>query len=189
MAESIKTRPIHKDIKVLNKTVTAAEHMKNTYIRTKAQAEQTQVREQTNPVEYAKQQVTEKTERAVKGTVYQAGKQGQKVFYAVKGRYQLKKEAEDFRKNPGESSASFSSAGEEKIYQPKEHIKNRSNRQSGIERAKKEIQEGSLRKRNLAGSAGVGSNNKKWCRCRKLQIEQSKRGIVRNEPLKRSTFL
>ncbi|WP_374971832.1 hypothetical protein AB9D59_25465 [Blautia producta] len=107
MAESIKTRPIHKDIKVLNKTVTAAEHMKNTYIRTKAQAEQTQVREQTNPVEYAKQQVTEKTERAVKGTVYQAGKQGQKVFYAVKGRYQLKKEAEDFRKNPGESSASF----------------------------------------------------------------------------------
>lgn len=41
MAESIKTRPVHKDIKVLNKTVTAAEHMKNTYIRTKNQAEQT----------------------------------------------------------------------------------------------------------------------------------------------------
>ena len=93
MAESIKTRPVHKDIKVLNKTVTAAEHMKNTYIRTKNQAEQTQVREQTNPVEYAKQQVTEKAERAVKGTVYQAGKQGQKAFYAVKERYQLKKES------------------------------------------------------------------------------------------------
>ena len=167
MAESIKTRPVHKDIKVLNKTVTAAEHMKNTYIRTKNQAEQTQVREQTNPVEYAKQQVTEKAERAVKGTVYQAGKQGQKAFYAVKERYQLKKEAEDFRKNPGESSASFSSAGEEKIYQPKEHIKNRSNRQSGIERAKKEIQEGGLRKRNPVGSAGVGSGNKKVARIQK----------------------
>ena len=84
MAESIKTRPVHKDIKVLNKTVTAAEHMKNTYIRTKDRAEQTQGREQTSPVKYAEQQVTEKAERSVKGTAYQAGKQGKKAFYTVK---------------------------------------------------------------------------------------------------------
>lgn len=159
MAESIKTRPVHKDIKVLNKTVTAAEHMKNTYIRTKDQAEQTQVREQTNPVEYGEQQVTEKAEKAVKGTVYQAGKQGKKAFYAVKERYRTVKEAEDLRKNSGESSVSFSSAGEEKNYQPKEHIKNRTERQAGITRAKKGTQEGCLR--NPVGDTGVCLNNKK----------------------------
>ena len=41
MAEKIKTRPAHKDIKVLDKTAAAAERMKGAYIRTKNQAEQT----------------------------------------------------------------------------------------------------------------------------------------------------
>lgn len=168
MAESIKTRPAHKDIKVLNKTVTAAEHMKNTYIRTKDRAEQTQGREQTSPVEYAEQQVTEKAGRAVKGTACQTGKQGKKAFYTVKERYRLKKEAEDFRKNTGESSASFSSAGEEKIYQPKEQIKHRTEGQKGTAGTKKEIPESSLRKRNPAGSAGTGAGNKKAVQIQKF---------------------
>ena len=50
MGRTIKTRHVQKDIKVLDKTVTAAEHMKGAYIRTRDNAEQTQVKEQGNPV-------------------------------------------------------------------------------------------------------------------------------------------
>ena len=45
MGRTIKTRHIQKDIKVLDKTVTAAEHMKGAYIRTRDSAEQTQERQ------------------------------------------------------------------------------------------------------------------------------------------------
>ena len=54
MGRTIKTRHVQKDIKVLDKTVTAAEHMKGAYIRTRDSAEQTQVKEQGNPVGYAR---------------------------------------------------------------------------------------------------------------------------------------
>lgn len=49
MGRTIKTRHVQKDIKVLDKTVTAAEHMKGAYIRTRDGAEQTQIKEQGNP--------------------------------------------------------------------------------------------------------------------------------------------
>lgn len=186
MAESIKTRPVHKDIKVLNKTVTAAEHIKNTYIRTKDQAEQTQGREQTSPVKYAEQQVTEKTERVAKETAYQTVKQGKRAFYTVKERYQLKKEAEDFRKNTGESSASFPSAGEEKIYQPKEQIKRRAEGQAGTAGTKKEILESSLRQRNPAGSAGAG--NKKAVQIQKFSDKTIKTWNRQERTIKTAHF-
>lgn len=60
MGRTIKTRHVQKDIKVLDKTVTAAEHMKGAYIRTRDSAEQTQGREQGTPVGYAEDQVMEK---------------------------------------------------------------------------------------------------------------------------------
>lgn len=78
MGRTIKTRHVQKDIKVLDKTVTAAEHMKGAYIRTRDSSEQTQVREQGTPVGYAEDQVMGKGERATCGTVQQAGKQGEK---------------------------------------------------------------------------------------------------------------
>ena len=49
MGRTIKTRHVQKDIKVLDKTVTAAERMKGAYIRTRDSAEQTQVKEQGIP--------------------------------------------------------------------------------------------------------------------------------------------
>ena len=131
MGRTIKTRHVQKDIKVLDKTVTAAEHMKGTYIRTRDSAEQTQVKEQGNPVGYAEDQVMEKGERAARGTVQQAGKQGEKVIHAVRERGRAKKEAEAFREKNGEPSASSFSSGTEKTYQPKEQMKNRIGAQSG----------------------------------------------------------
>lgn len=131
MGRTIKTRHVQKDIKVLDKTVTAAEHMKGAYIRTRDSAEQTQVKEQGNPVGYAEDQVMEKGERAARGTVQQTGKQGEKVIHAVRERGRAKKEAEAFREKNGEPSASSFSSGTEKTYQPKEQMKNRIGAQSG----------------------------------------------------------
>ena len=131
MGRTIKTRHVQKDIKVLDKTVTAAEHMKGAYIRTRDSAEQTQVKEQGNPVGYAEDQVMEKGERAARGTVQQAGKQGEKVIHAVRERGRAKNEAEAFREKNGEPSASSFSSGTEKTYQPKEQMKNRTGAQTG----------------------------------------------------------
>ena len=131
MGRTIKTRHVQKDIKVLDKTVTAAERMKGAYIRTRDSAEQTQVKEQGNPVGYAEDRVMEKGERAARGTVQQAGKQGEKVIHAVRERGRAKKEAETFREKNGEPSASSFSSGTEKTYQPKEQMKNRAGAQTG----------------------------------------------------------
>ena len=49
MGRTIKTRHVQKDIKVLDNTVTAAEHMKGAYIRTRDSAEQTQVKDREIP--------------------------------------------------------------------------------------------------------------------------------------------
>ncbi len=131
MGRTIKTRHVQKDIKVLDKTVTAAEHMKGAYIRTRDSAEQTQVKEQGNPVGYAEDQVMEKGERAARGTVQQAEKQGKKVIHAVRERGRVEKEAEAFQEKNGDPSASSFSSGTEKTYQPKEQIKKRTGAQTG----------------------------------------------------------
>lgn len=131
MGRTIKTRHVQKDIKVLDKAVTAAEHMKGAYIRTRDSAEQTQVKEQGNPVGYAEDQVMEKGERAARGTVQQTGKQGEKLISAARERSRAKKEAEAFREKNGEPSASSFSSGTEKTYQPKEQMKNRTGAQTG----------------------------------------------------------
>ena len=131
MGRTIKTRHVQKDIKVLDKTVTAAEHMKGAYIRTRDSAEQTQVKEQGNPVGYAEDQVMEKGERAARGTVQQAGKQGKKVISAARKKGRAEKEAEAFRERNREPSASSFSSGRDDIYQPKEQMKNRAGAQTG----------------------------------------------------------
>lgn len=131
MGRTIKTRHVQKDIKVLDKTVTAAEHMKGAYIRTRDSAEQTHVKEQSNPVGYAEEQVKENGERVARGTVQQAGKQGKKVISAVREKGRAEKEAEAFRERNREPSASSFSSGTEEAYQPKEQMKNRAGVQTG----------------------------------------------------------
>ena len=105
--------------------------MKGAYIRTRDSAEQTQVKEQGNPVGYAEDQVMEKGERAARGTIQQAEKQGKKVIHAVREKGRTEKEAEAFREKNGDPSASSFSSGTEKTYQPKEQMKNRTGAQTG----------------------------------------------------------
>lgn len=153
MGRTIKTRHVQKDIKVLDKTVTAAEHMKGAYIRTRDSAEQTQVKEQGNPVGYAEDQVMEKGERAARGTVQQAEKQGKKVIHAVRERGRAEKEAGAFQEKNGDPSASSFSSGTEKTYQPKEQIKNGQERRPGGQPEGRPPEEGRLeRKESRSGN-------------------------------------
>ena len=98
MGRTIKTRHVQKDIKVLDKTVTAAEHMKGAYIRTRDSAEQTQGREQGTPVGYAEDQVMEKGERAA------GRKTGGKSNPCCPGEGQGRKRGRGF---PGEKRRAF----------------------------------------------------------------------------------
>src|SRR5699024_10118567 len=135
--------------------------MKGAYIRTRDSAEQTQVKEQGNPVGYAEDQVMEKGERAARGTVQQAGKQGKKVIHAVREKGKAGKEAEVFREKNGDPSAYSFSSGTEKTYQPKEQIKNRTGAQTG----------------RTAGRQGAGGREavKKGAQIRELQSRQARR--------------
>lgn len=127
MERTIKTRYVQKDIKVLDKTLTAAEHLKDAYIRTRDSADQTQVKEQDSPVGYAEDQVMGQGERAARGTVQQAEKQGKRAIQTVRKKGETRTEAEAFRES---SSSSFSSC-REGFYQPKEQMKNQTGMQSG----------------------------------------------------------
>lgn len=115
------------ETKVLDKTLTAAEHLKDAYIRTRDSADQTQVKEQDSLVGYAEDQVMGQGERAACGTVQQAEKQGKRVIQTVRKKGEIRTEAEAFR----ESSSSSFSSGSEGFYQPKEQMKNQTGMQSG----------------------------------------------------------
>lgn len=147
MGKTIKTRHVRKDVKVLDKTVTAAEHMKGAYIRTRDSAERTPGKEQGNPVGYAEDQVIEKGERAARGIIQQAGRQGEKAIRAVRERGEAKKEAAAFREKNGEPSDSSFSSGTKKPYRPKEQMKNRTGAQSGRTNGRKPAAGGEARKK------------------------------------------
>lgn len=118
MGRTIKIRHIQKDIKVLDKTATAAEHLKGAFIRTRESAEQTQTKEQGSPILYAEDQLMEKGERVARGTVWQTGKQGKKGINTIAKKGRSVKETESFRqKNREPSVSSFSSGREDSIQQ------------------------------------------------------------------------
>ena len=148
MERTIKIRHIQKDIKVLDKTATAAEHLKGAYIRTRESAEQTQTKEQGSPILYAEDQRMEKGERAARGTIWQAGKQGKKGINTVAKKGRSVKETESFRQKNQEPDVSSFSSGREDCIQQKNlkkrtGIKKRQMQRSQITlREKKEIRFG-----------------------------------------------
>lgn len=108
MDRKIKTRQVHKDIKVLDKTITVADHVKQSYVRTKENIKQSTENSRdrnNNPVGYAEDTASEYAERIFHGTEHQIRRQAGKVH--------------DRRKR----KAYVSSAGEETVYQPKEQIR------------------------------------------------------------------
>ncbi|MBS5322335.1 MAG: lysozyme family protein [Lachnospiraceae bacterium] len=97
MGKEIRTRQIHKDIKVLDKAVTGTERIKRAYVRTKDSAEQTRNTEYATPVDYAESKISNSADTAAHETAHQTWKQGKKALNGIK----------------------------DTIHQPKEHIRKR----------------------------------------------------------------
>ena len=108
MDRKIKTRQVHKDIKVLDKTVTVTDHVKHSYVRTKETVMQSTEKSsdrENNPVGYAEDAASEYADRIFHETGHQVRRQAGKII-------ERKKE-----------KVSVSLAGEETVYQPKEQIR------------------------------------------------------------------
>ena len=104
----IKSRQVHKDIKVLDKTVTVTDHVKQSYVRTKENIMQSTEKSsdrENNPVGYAEDAASKYADRIFHETGHQVRRQAGKII-------ERKKE-----------KASVSSTGEETVYQPKEEIR------------------------------------------------------------------
>ena len=74
----IKTRQVHKDIKVLDKTVTVTDHIKQSYVRTKENVMQSTERpndRENNPVGYAEDAASEYADRIFHKTGHQVRRQ------------------------------------------------------------------------------------------------------------------
>ena len=108
MDRKIKTRQVHKDIKVLDKTVTVTDHIKQSYVRTKENIMQSTEKSsdrENNPVGYAEDAASKYADRIFHETGHQVRRQAGKII-------ERKKE-----------KASVSSTGEETVYPPKEQIR------------------------------------------------------------------
>ena len=74
MDRKIKTRQVHKDIKVLDKTVTVTDHVKHSYVRTKETVMQSTEKSsdrENNPVGYAEDAASEYADRIFHETGHQ----------------------------------------------------------------------------------------------------------------------
>mgnify|MGYP007123281047 CR=1 FL=1 len=108
MDRKIETRQVHKDIKILDKTATVTDHIKQSYVRTKETVMQSTEKSsdrENDPVGYAEDAVSEYADRIFHETGHQVRRQAGKII-------ERKKE-----------KASVSSTGEETVYQPKEEIR------------------------------------------------------------------
>lgn len=83
MDRKIKTRQVHKDIKVLDKTVTVTDHIKQSYVRTKENVMQSTEKSsdrENNPVGYAEDAASEYADRIFHETGHQVRRQAGKII-------------------------------------------------------------------------------------------------------------
>jgi hypothetical protein len=90
MSDKIKTREGVKNIKIIDKAENAAKKMKNTYIRTKDEVQQSQQTENDSPSGYATDNATRSAENVVYKTGFQVKKQTGKIIDKVKDTHNIK---------------------------------------------------------------------------------------------------
>lgn len=73
MEKEIKARQVHKNVKVLDKSV-VMEHIKHSYIHTKESMEQQEHQRDNNPVEQAERELSDGADRGVRKAVYYSGR-------------------------------------------------------------------------------------------------------------------
>jgi len=133
MDRKIKTRQVHKDIKVLDKTVTVTDHIKQSYVRTKENVMQSTERpndRENNPVGYAEDAASEYADRIFHKTGHQvrrqAGKrkllflrQAKKQFTSRKNKYdQYRLQAKKRHRSRGKNLLSKKSRPLSEIKEP-----------------------------------------------------------------------
>lgn len=105
MANDIRTRPPHKDIKILDRTEAAISHIKDTTVETKDSADKVQSQNEENVQEYASDKVTHSTEKVASGTAYQVGKTVKRTVKSIKKRKEKLMDKEEFvQKSANKSS-------------------------------------------------------------------------------------
>lgn len=142
MGKEIKTRTVHRNVKTMDKAAVAAQHMKHSSVQIKERAEQTQEQREHSPVEYAQGRIAENTERVSRGAAAQVKNQSGKAVKHIKEKQRLKREEKRIRTElseghiPGQGERpSFSPAGGEKAYQPKEQMIKNAQSQAARKRA------------------------------------------------------
>ncbi len=142
MGKEIKTRTVHRNVKMMDRAAVAAQHMKHASVQIKERAEQTQEQTEHSPVEYAQGRVADNTERIACSTATQIRRQGGKAANDIKERQRIKKEEKQIRTElsegriPGQGERpSFSPSGGEKDYQPKEQMIKTAQSRAARERA------------------------------------------------------
>lgn len=86
MGKEIKTRHVNKEIKALDKTAVAAQHIRQAYVHTKDKIKQEQAAEDGSPVEYAENKVSNTAGNAACEAAHQARKQGSKAIKGIRKR-------------------------------------------------------------------------------------------------------
>ena len=83
MDRKIKTRQVHKDIKILDKTATVTDHVKQYYVRTKENVMQSTEKSsdrENNPVGYAEDAASEYADRIFHESGHQVRRQAGKII-------------------------------------------------------------------------------------------------------------
>ena len=100
MDRKIKTRQVHKDIKVLDKTVTVTDHVKQSYVRTKENIMQSTEKSsdrENNPVGYAEDAASKYADRIFHETGHQVRRQAGKIIERKKEFTSRKKKFDQYR--------------------------------------------------------------------------------------------
>lgn len=86
MTQEIRTRPPHKDIKILDRADNVASHIKETTVRTKDKISDAQMQEDVSIQEYASDKLTHAVEGIAAGTAHQTGKAVKKAGKLIKNK-------------------------------------------------------------------------------------------------------
>ena len=105
MANDIRTRPPHKDKKILDRTEAAISHIKDVAVKTKDIANEAKLQNDGTAQEYASDKMAHSTETIASGTVYQAGKTVKRTVKSIKKRREkTMEEPEIVQKSAGKTS-------------------------------------------------------------------------------------
>ncbi len=134
MSQKIRTRQVHKDIKVLDKTVTVTDHVKQSYVRTKEnvmQSVENSKDRNDNPVSEAEDTASEYADRIFHGTESQIRRQiGKRNSYQPKEQIQPEPSS---GKEMQEQAKEFAVQKIKKIERDNKTIKNKKSLGEGYE--------------------------------------------------------